>query len=189
MGQAGRRVMELKERLSQPEAPPPLVRVGRVTGAHGLRGALRVRPDDPGSDTLENVSRVYLEREGATREYALREAQRINRTTLRIVLEQVDGIEAAEQLRGAALMVAAADLPPVESGEFYYYQVIGCEVVTTLGRRLGVIEEVFTAGASDVLVVRGDSGEILVPVIEDVVKDMDLEGRKVTVEAVPGLID
>jgi 16S rRNA processing protein RimM len=181
--------MELKERLSQPGAAPALLRIGRVSGAHGLRGALRVRPDDPGSDTLENVTRVYLERDGATREYALREAQRINRTTLRIVLEQVDGVEAAEQLRGAALMVAVADLPPAGPGEFYYYQVIGCEVVTTLGRRLGVIEEAFSAGANDVWVVRGGSGEILVPVIEDVVKAMDLEGRIVTVEAVPGLID
>ena len=187
MGQAHRLTTELNERA--PKSAPDRLRVGRITGAHGLGGALRVRPENPDSDTLHIVTRVYLEQNGATHEYAVLDARRINRATLRIVLGGVDTPERAEQLRGAALMVAVADLPPAGPGEFYYYQVIGCEVVTTLGRRLGVIEEVFTAGASDVLVVRGDSGEILVPVIEDVVKDMDLEGRKVTVEAVPGLID
>jgi 16S rRNA processing protein RimM len=187
MGQAHRLTTELNEHA--PKSAPARLRVGRIAGAHGLGGALRVRPDNPDSDTLDNVTRVYLEQDGATREFALLDARRINRTTVRIVLGGVDGPERAEQLRGAALMVAVADLPPAGPGEFYYYQLIGCEVVTTLGRRLGTVEEVFSGGANDVLVVRDGGAEILVPVIENVVKAIDLEGRKVTVEAVPGLID
>lgn len=187
MGRARRLTTVLNEHGTK--SAPARLRVGRISGAHGLGGAIRVRPDDPDSDTLHNVTRVYLEQDGATHEFALLDARRVNRTTLRIVLGGVDGPERAEQLRGATLMVAVADLPPVGPGEFYYYQVIGCEVVTTLGRRLGTVEEVFSAGANNVLVVRDDGTEILVPVIEDVVKVMDLEGRKVTVEAVPGLID
>jgi 16S rRNA processing protein RimM len=187
MGQAHRLATALNEHA--PQSAPARLRVGRITGAHGLGGALRVRPDNPDSDTLHNVTRIYLEQDGATHEYELIDARRINRTTLRIVLDGVDGPEPAEQLRGATLMVAMSDLPPAAPGEFYYYQLIGCEVVTTLGRRLGTIEEVFSGGANEVLVVRDNGAEILVPVIEDVVKAMDLEGRKVTVEAVPGLID
>jgi 16S rRNA processing protein RimM len=187
MGQAHRLTTELNEHA--PKSAPVRLTVGRITGAHGLGGALRVRPGDPDSDTLQIVTRVYLEQDGATHEYALLDARRINRTTIRIVLDGVQGVECAEQLRGATLMVAVADLPPAGPGEFYYYQLIGCEVVTTLGRRLGTVEEVFSGGANDVLVVRENEAEILIPVIEDVVKAMDLEGRKVTVQAVPGLID
>ncbi len=48
-----------------------MLRVGRITGAHGLKGALRFRPDNPDSDTLEEVKRVFLERDGAPREFRL----------------------------------------------------------------------------------------------------------------------
>ena len=74
-------------------------------------------------------------------------------------------------------------------GEFYYYEAIGCEVATTDGRRLGVIEEVIATGANDVWVVRDGAVEVLVPVIENVVKSIDLEARRMVVEAVPGLLD
>jgi 16S rRNA processing protein RimM len=169
---------------------PARLRVGRLAGAHGLRGALRLRPDNPDSDTLDHVRRVFVEREGGVaREYALVRSERVNRTTLRVVLEGLDDPDAAEALRGAALTVALEDLPAKSPGEFYYFEAIGCEVMTTDGRRLGVIEEVFSTGANDVWVVRDGHGEVLVPVIDNVVKAMDLEGRRVVVEAVPGLLE
>jgi 16S rRNA processing protein RimM len=174
-------------RQSEPEIAPGFVRVGRITGTHGLDGAMRMRPDNPDSDTLDRVRRVFVGPDA--REYTLRNARRINRSTIRIVLEGVGGIDVAEAMRGAAVMVPIADLPAAGPGEFYYFQVVGCEVMTTDGRRLGVIEEVFSTGANDVWVVRNGTAEVLVPVIEDVVKAMDLDARKMTIEAVPGLLD
>jgi 16S rRNA processing protein RimM len=86
-------------------------------------------------------------------------------------------------------MVAAEDMPAPESGEFYYYEAIGCEVFLTDGSRLGAIEEIFSNGAHDVWVVRDAEREVLVPVIEDVVKMMDLPARRVTIDPIPGLLD
>jgi 16S rRNA processing protein RimM len=168
---------------------PELLRVGRVIGPHGLTGALRVRPDNPDASAFDHTARIYLELNGGVAEYKVVAARRINRITLRIVLEGVDDPGAAEKLRGATLLIAVADLPPAGPGEFYYFQVMGCEVVTTEGRRLGAIEEVFSNGANDVWVVRDAKAEVLVPVIADVVKTIDLEARKITIEAVPGLLD
>jgi len=178
--------------LSSPtnDDAPARLRVGRIAGAHGLRGGLRVRPDNPDSDTLDHVRRVFVEREGGeAREYSLVRSERVNRTTLRVTLGGLDDPDAAEALRGATLTVALEDLPAKAPGEFYYFEAIGCEVTTTDGRRVGVVEEVISTGANDVLVVRDGQGEVLVPVIENVVKAMDLDGRRVVIEAVPGLLD
>ena len=73
------------------DASPARLRVGRIAGAHGLHGGLRVRPDNPESDTLEQVRRAFIEPEqGPTREYKLTSAQRLNRTTIRVTLEGLD---------------------------------------------------------------------------------------------------
>ena len=155
-----------------------------------MRGALRLRPDNPDSDTLEHVSRVFIEQPGGeAREYRLVRAERINRAAIRVTLEGLNDPDAAAALRGSAIAVALADLPPKAPGEFYYYEAIGCEVTTTDGRRIGVIEEVISTGANDVWVVRDGAAEVLVPVIENVVKSMDLGARRMVVEAVPGLLD
>jgi 16S rRNA processing protein RimM len=86
-------------------------------------------------------------------------------------------------------MVSRAALPPTIGREFYYFQALGCEVITSAGRWVGTIEEIFSTGANDVWVVRDRSAEHLLPVIEDVVKTIDWVGRRVIIEAVPGLLD
>jgi 16S rRNA processing protein RimM len=154
-----------------------------------LAGALRVRPDNPNGDAFAQVDLVYLEIGDSVVEYRLRTASRAGRSSMKMVLEGISDADAAEKLRGAEVLIAKADLPRVQPGEFYYYQVVGCEVMTTAGRRLGMVEEVFSNGANDVLVVRDGNTEVLVPVITDVVKTIDLDAHKVTIEAVPGLLD
>ncbi len=166
-----------------------MLRVGRITGAHGLKGALRLRPDNPDSDTLEQVARVFLESAGQAREFRLTAMTRLNATTRRITLAGVADVNAAEALKGAIVMLAAEDVPAAKPGEFYYYEAIGCEVFLTDGSRLGTIEEIFSTGAHDIWVVRDGEREVLVPVIEDVVKAMDFAARRVTIEPIPGLLD
>ncbi len=166
-----------------------MLRVGRITGAHGLKGALRIRPDNPDSDTLEQAARVFLESAGETREFRLTGLTRLNATTRRITLEGVNDVSAAESLKGAVVMLAAEDVPAAKPGEFYYYEAIGCQVFLTDGSRIGVIEEIFSNGAQDIWVVREGEREVLVPVIEDVVKAMDFATRRVTIEPIPGLLD
>jgi len=166
-----------------------MLRVGRISGAHGLKGALRFRPDNPDSDILQQVKRVFLERSGETREFRVTGVAPLNATTDRITLEGVADIDAAESLKGAVVMLATEDVPPAKPGEFYYYEAIGCEVFLTDGSRLGAIEEVFSNGAQDIWIVRDGEREVLIPVIENVVKAMDLPGRRVTIEPIPGLLD
>ncbi len=164
-----------------------LIAFGRIVGAHGLRGALRVRPDNPESNP-QPLERLFVDREGTPVEHRVRSSARAGRGSLKLELEGIDTIEQAQALRGAHLYLAIDDLPPAADKEFYYFQVVGLRVETTEGRLLGIIDEVFFNGANDVWVVRNGPGEILIPVIEDVVRRIDLEGGRVIIETIPGLL-
>jgi 16S rRNA processing protein RimM len=199
---ANRRARPLNDRRSTTTAPSALrrrpfagptadglLRIGYVAGSHGLHGALRVRTDDPGSTTLLTLKRLFVETAAGRREFKVLEASALSAGNHRLMLEGIGDADAAEALRGGAVMVAAADLPPLGDCEFYYFQLAGAEVMLTDGRRLGTIEDIMSTGAHDVWVVRDGEREVLVPVISDVVKAMDLAARRVTIEAVPGLLD
>jgi 16S rRNA processing protein RimM len=166
-----------------------MLRVGYIAGAHGLKGALRFRPDNPDSNTVEHTARVFLESAGHSREFKVTSVAHLNPTTQRITLEGVADPNLAESLKGAIVLVAAEDMPAPKSGEFYYYEALGCEVFLTGGSLVGTIEEIFSNGAHDVWVVRDGEREFLIPVIEDVVKAMDFAARRVTIEPIPGLLD
>lgn len=172
----------------QPVAP---LRIGVITGAHGLKGAVRVRPDNPDSTILAPGMVVLVERDGQRKEHRIVNVTPIGHGRLRLGFAGIIDVNAAEALKGGVLMIDPAGLPPPGPGEFYFFQAIGCEVITIDGRRLGKIEEIFRTGANDVMVVRDDNEhEVLVPVIADVIRSIDLgEARRVTIDPIPGLLD
>ena len=154
-----------------------------------MRGALRVKLDNPDSDLLLRVEQLILAQAGQNIEYKVAAVQPAGRGTFKVQIEGVTGAENAAVFGGAAVLVRSASLPATTAREFYYFQAIGCRVVTTSGLVVGRIEEVFSNGAHDVWVIRDNLAEHLVPVIEHIVRDIDWSARQVTIEAVPGLLD
>jgi 16S rRNA processing protein RimM len=86
------------------------------------------------------------------------------------------------------VQVPLEDAVPLEEGEYYHFQLEGMDVVTETGEWLGRVGEVLRGGAHDVYLVRGPRGEILLPAVEDVILELDLEARKMTVHLLPGLV-
>jgi 16S rRNA processing protein RimM len=166
-----------------------LVRIGYVAGNHGLDGAIRVRTEDPESSTIANVERLFFEKSGLRREIRVIESRFLGGGAHRVSLEGVEDADSAEAMRGSAVFVAADDLPPLKDGEFYYFQLAQAEVMLTDGTRLGTIEDIMSGGANDIWVVRDGEREVLVPVISDVVREINVKARRVTIQAVPGLLE
>ncbi len=91
-------------------------------------------------------------------------------------------MEDARRLVGAKLCVPESRLPSLNSDEFYWYQLIGLEVVSPDGKKLGTLEEIIETGSNDVYVVRRGGEEILVPATQEVVRKIDLQRRLMTVD-------
>jgi 16S rRNA processing protein RimM len=96
--------------------------------------------------------------------------------------------EEAQILAGTLLSVEASRLPALPEGTYYSYQLMGLRVVDGSGDELGSLEEILETGARDVYVVRGKRGEILLPSIPEVIREVDLESGTMTVELIPGLV-
>ena len=172
-----------------------LIELGRVVGAHGLRGEVRVTPHATPCPTLRIGLHVRLSLPDlATRTLEIvnvRTVQKARQHTPRLLLAfaGIDSRGEAESLRGATLLVDEAALPKLGAGEFYHYRLIGFAVETVTSERVGDIQEVLTTPAHDVLVVGNGSVEHLVPVVEDVVRAIDLPRRLVVIDPPPGLLD
>lgn len=106
---------------------------------------------------------------------------------------QLSGIESKEEAdtyRRAEVQIPRSEVPPLPPGHFYVFQLVGCEVVTADGTRVGTVRDVQTTGANDVYVVAGDDGkEVLIPAIKQVVAKIDLDHRQVVIQPIPGLLD
>jgi 16S rRNA processing protein RimM len=164
------------------EVAPGHVAVARVLGAWGLRGALKVEPLAQ-KEALAPGKTVYI----AAETHEIREAQRSGRF-VRLTLTGIETREAAAALRDKALEVAESDLEPLPEGQYYRFQLLGLRVVGAGGEDLGRVTDVFAAPENDVYVVQGESGEVLIPAVDDVVQNIDLEAGQITVEIVHGLL-
>ncbi len=104
-----------------------------------------------------------------------------------VAIEDVDDRDRAEELRGAKLLARREDLPPPAPGEWWIADLVGLRVVGEAGEDLGVLEEVLKLPANDVFVVRGAKGEILIPVLEGVVREIAAGTMRIAIPE--GLLD
>jgi 16S rRNA processing protein RimM len=130
---------------------------------------------------------VLLERDGTWLATTIAKVAAHGRGML-VALDGVADRDGAAALTGMRILVRAADMPALDQGEFYHHEVHGFAVVTTDGRALGTIAETMSTGLNDVWVVRGER-EHLIPIIADVVREIDRAGRRVVIEPMPGLLD
>ena len=86
-------------------------------------------------------------------------------------------------------MEHSQDDNPLPEGQYYHHQIIGLKVRTTRGEYIGEITDILSGQSNDNYIVRGPTGEVLIPAIEDIVKAVDLDAGIVTIEAIEGLLD
>jgi len=153
-----------------------MIRVGQVTGAYGLEGAVKVLPLTDFHDRFDTGASLVLDGYEHQVEWS-REGQ----PGLVVKLRGIDNRTLAELFRGRYLEVPEDRMRELEAGRFYYRQVVGLTVVTQSGRRVGVIEEVLERPANDVWVSREGSIEHLIPATKDAVLEVDIARGRVVV--------
>jgi 16S rRNA processing protein RimM len=113
----------------------------------------------------------------------------VERNRVYLKLAEITDRDEADEWRGAEVEIAGTDLPPLEEGEYYAFELIGLTVVTTEGEELGVLEEVLDMPANDVYVVRKDGKEYLIPAIKEVIQEVDLSAGQMVIQVIEGMLD
>lgn len=169
-----------------------LVPIGRIVRPHGLQGAVRVFPYGETLGLLESGERLYVSAEGTSGGGARRLTFLYGRQQGKFWVVELEGIssrEEAEALQRAEISVPVDRLPKTEDGEYYYYQLIGLAVETLDGKPLGVLRSIIETGSNDVYVVEGEVGEVLIPAIDEIIREVDLEGGRMRVDLPEGLVE
>ena len=162
--------------------------IGQISNTHGLKGEMKVRPFTEKNEDYAKLENILVDFNGTLKEYTV-ESVRYQKDVVLMKLKGVDDIEEAEILKGHYIKIPRDSAKKINEDEYFIADLLGCEVYQdeTL---LGVLDDVFTAGGSDVYVVkRKGKQDLLLPAISSVVKKVDVDNQKVFVEVPRGLED
>ncbi|MFO7167677.1 MAG: ribosome maturation factor RimM [Chloroflexota bacterium] len=162
--------------------------VGVIVAAFGLRGQVKMRTITDNVEHLHrNVRTLFI---GPKRQpYRLKNVQVPKAGTAILTLEGVTERTAAEELRGMEVTIHERDAAPLAEDEYFIHDLYNLLVITEDGDEIGRVREVLETGSNEVLVVtRPGAADALIPMIHDVVSDLDISGGRITIRPIEGLL-
>jgi 16S rRNA processing protein RimM len=178
-----------------PVSNPDYIIIAKIAAPFGLRGAVKaeIRTDFP--ERFSRLKEVWLQPPDASADaprqnYNVMSARVQNEKQVVIRFEAITKIEQAETLRGYTVAVPRGDVVPLPEGEYYIFQLIGLKVYSEKGEYVGQVVNVLNYPANDVYEVRGplSPNTVLIPAVADIVKNIDLEQQRITIDLLEGLI-
>lgn len=162
--------------------------IGQIVNTFGIKGMVKVKPFSENLKRFDELKKVYIENKKVKKEYEIEEVK-YHKDMILIKFKGVDNPEEADLLRTSYLVVDRKTQEPLEEGTYYVVDMLGLEVYTDEGELLGNLEDIFNTGSNDIYVVKNELGkQILLPAIADVIKNIDMENKKIIVHLIPGLI-
>ncbi|MCC3357495.1 ribosome maturation factor RimM [Bacillus sp. REN16] len=164
--------------------------VGKIVNTHGIKGEVRIisRTDFP-EERYKIGNTLFIFAEGKEPLEVKVETYRTHKNFDLVTFEGYDNVNDVEHFKGALVKVHESQLGELEDGEYYFHEIIGCTILTDEGEELGEIKEILTPGANDVWVVKGArSKEILIPYIDEIVKEIDTNEKRIIIHLMEGLI-
>ena len=153
-----------------------LIRVGVIINTFGVKGEVKIYPD---IDYFDELERVFIK----DKEYKI-EKLRDQKGIIIAKFEGIDDINQIENLKNEEVMITLEDRPELPEGKHYVGDLLGLEVITEDGQVLGTLDNIYNTGANDIYEV----GEILLPATDEVIKQIDMENKKIIVHLLKGLI-
>ncbi len=165
------------------------IEVGKIVNTHGLRGDVKVIVWMDSPEDFETLEHVYIETRSETKRLTVQRI-RYQKNNIIAKFEEFDDINDVEQFKNKVLYADRDELGELPEGVHYIVDLIGLKVVSEDGVEIGVISDVFNTGANDIYDVKREGKKnLLLPVIDDVVKEIDIDGGTVTVHLMEGLDD
>lgn len=165
-----------------------LLQVGVIASMHGVRGEVKVFPTTDDVTRFKKLKKVILD---AGKEQIPLEVEGVKFFKQFAILKfkGIDNINDIEKYKGKPLLVERKDAVKLKKDEYFIADMVGIEVFTEDQEKLGTLKDVIETGANDVYAVElMDGGEVLIPAIKQCILDVDIEGRKMTVHLLDGLM-
>lgn len=162
--------------------------IGNVVALFGVHGELKVRLLTDIPNRLAELDAVYIGPDHVR--YHIASFRPYKGEMVLLKLEGIDNANAAEPLRNLDLQIPLIELAALPANSYYLHDIIGLEVSTIDGRDLGKIIDIMVTGSNDVYIIKAPDGrEILIPAIKDVIKQVDLIHRTMSIDPMAGLLD
>ena len=166
-----------------------LLEVGKIVNTHGLRGEVKVGTWTDYPEVFEDIDFVYVKKKS---EYERLDVKGIKyqKNNLIVRFSQITDINMAEKYKNQVIYAEREILGELPEGVYYIADLIGLDIVTEDGEKIGTVSDVFNTGSNDIYEVKREGKKnLLLPVIDDVVLNIDVEGGKITVRMMDGLED
>jgi 16S rRNA processing protein RimM len=161
---------------------PEFLTIGRILSPWGTKGEAKVQVLTDFPEMLAPRGQVYV----AGHPFTIEETRRYDKHLI-LKLTAIEDRGAADRLRGLELEIPRSEAHTLPEGQYYPFQLMGLRVQTGTGELLGEISDIWLRESNDIYVVQGPRGEFLIPAIEDVVKEIDLEHGIMVIEVMEGL--
>ncbi|MGD8343982.1 MAG: ribosome maturation factor RimM [Desulfobacterales bacterium] len=163
------------------------VAIGKIVGVHGVKGTLKIHSYAESLEIFQPGTMISVSTsDGKENDYEIDWIKPHSRGAL-LALNSISDRDQAKTLVGADLQIEKAKLPELEAGVYYWYEMIGLQVVTIDDRYLGRLESIIETGSNDVYVVKNDRREILIPALKSVVQVIDIDANLMRVDLPDGL--
>ena len=164
-----------------------LLSIGRVVKPHGVKGKMKVKYFGEELNRFLLYRKIFIE-DGMGRPHVYEILESVPQPPRLILqLKGINKIEMVQSLVGKEILIRKGDLSNLEEREYYWYEILGMEVETEQGKRIGKVKEIFATGAHDVYVIEGKRGEIFLPATEEVIQSIDRERGMMKVIWMEGL--
>lgn len=162
--------------------------IGQIVNTFGIKGMIKVKPFTDNIERFNNLEKIYIKNKSGQTEYKIQEIK-YHKNMVLIKFEGIENPEQADLLRNSYLIVDRETEEPLEPGRYYIVDMIGLDVFTDDNEYLGKLEDIYNTGSNDIYVVKNELGkQVLLPAIEDVIKNIDMDNKKVIVHLIPGLV-
>jgi 16S rRNA processing protein RimM len=164
--------------------------IGRIARPFGIQGEVKIIPITDHAERFVGIDAVFVKQNGSFRKLEVA-GSRIVKNAVLLKFVHVSDRSDAERYRDCMLYIDREHAAPIEDDSNYYYDLLGCTVKTTDGTEIGIVTDIQNAGSCDVYSVKPENSsepELLIPVVRDIVKKIDIKKKEICIEIIDGLL-
>ncbi len=166
-----------------------LITIGRAVKPFGIKGEMKIEPLTDFPERFKDLRSVYLVSPAGKELVCEVKSVRYAGGTPYLIFGGYESPEKAKTLNGWFLEVPEEEAVPLPEGSYYWFELVGMEVFSESGEKLGKITEVFETGSNDVYVMKRGGKEVYIPATKEIVKQVDRKAKRMVIHLMDGLME